>query len=462
MTLTAPSPRLHLRLLVLVLLLLCVGWLGLWLYLSTNVSETAARDVDRQLNQAAFSLLLGWREGQAAAGGDETVVDPAQATLPEFELRSESGEVLVQSRRFPLSDTQSQALEAGFSQPTINGIQWRVLTLRDSPNGRFARVAVPLEAVAQRDSELASAFVTPLLLALPVLGILVSLGIWQALRPLRQIAEKVSETEVDCLEPLAIDLRGVPREMQPPVLAINRLIRRVRQAMVSHRAFTSAMGHELRTPLAGFKSQVQVALRSEQREDKDRSLNKLAAAIDGMERLVDHLLILARVDPVQSRLKMEQVDLSALAEQSLAERESRMQAKALKPELESSGASFSIEGDATLIGSLIGNLLDNAIRYSPTGGRVLVRIDSAGDGCECRVSDQGPGISDDQQADVFENFYREPDQRKTGSGLGLGIVRAVALAHGGSVEIVDGPQEGLCVRVWLPKKGTGSVQTAVR
>ncbi|MBC7183580.1 MAG: ATP-binding protein [Marinobacter sp.] len=123
---------------------------------------------------------------------------------------------------------------------------------------------------------------------------------------------------------------------------------------------------------------------------------------------------------------------------------------------------FSIEGDATLIRSLIGNLLDNAIRYSPTGGRILVRIDAAGEGCELRVSDQGPGIPDDQQAEVFENFYREPDQRKTGSGLGLGIVRAVALAHGGFVEIVDGPQEGLCVRVWLPKNGPGSVQTAVR
>ncbi|KMQ72908.1 sensor histidine kinase [Marinobacter subterrani] len=459
---SAFAPRIHLRLLVMVLLLLSAGWLMLWFYLSSSAANTAAKDVDHQLNQAAFSLLMGLNQG--LAGGDATGSTPERKPdeLPEFELLSESGDVLVRSRRFPLTETQPGQLEAGYSRPRINGIPWRVLTVRDPANGRYVRVAVPLETVAQRGSELASAFVTPLLVALPVLGILVCLGIWQGLRPLRELSVKLSETEVDRLQPLAIDLKRVPREMQAPVLAINRLIRRVREAMASHRAFTSAMGHELRTPLAGFKSQVQVALRSDSQADKDRSLKKLAGAIDGMDRIVDHLLILARVDPVQPQLEASEIDLAALAEKCLTERESLMQAKSLTPELDLAGERLRMQGDATLIGSLIGNLLDNAARYSPVGGRVLVQIAASDGGLELRVSDQGPGIPEGQRAEVFENFHREPDQRKTGSGLGLGIVRAIAQAHGGSVELVDGPQQGACIRVWLPADGPSVVQTAVR
>lgn len=445
------APRLHLRLLTLVLLLLCVGWLALWFYLYANANDTAARDVERQLNDTALSLLLGWNQGQKSADGQGTIFNRELGDLPEFELRSQSGEVMVRSRHFPLSSAQTQALEAGFSQHTINGIRWRVFAVQDPSSGRSALVAVPLEVVAQRGTELASAFLTPLLVALPVFGILICLGIWQGLRPLRQISQKLSEVDLDRLDPLRIDLRGVPREMRAPVLAINHLMRRVRDAMASQRAFTSATGHELRTPLAGFKSQVQVALRANEQADKDRALKKLAGAIDGMKRIVDHLLILARVDPVQPQLETAEIDLVALIEKSLTERENAFQTKALKPALDVAAPDARMRGDATLIGSLIGNLLDNAIRHSPTEGHVWVQLALKNGGLELRISDQGSGIPKEQRENVFENFYREPDQRETGSGLGLGIVRAVVLAHGGSVDIVDGPQQGACFMVWLPK-----------
>ncbi|MEX0606334.1 MAG: ATP-binding protein [Marinobacter sp.] len=456
------APRIHLRLLVLVLLVLCAGWLVLWLYLTSSAVDTAAKDVDRKLNDTAFSLLMSWSDERTPGGGSEAAFNREPGQLPEFELRSETGEVLLRSRRFPMSSTQPQALNAGFSQDTINGVQWRVLTVRDSANRRYARVAVPLDTVVKRGSELTSVFVTPLLLALPVLGVLVCLGIWQGLRPLRQISQKLSETEIDRLNPLAIDVRRIPQEMRTPVLAINHLIRRVRDAMTSHRAFTSAMGHELRTPLAGFKTQVQVALRSDQQADKDRALKKLAGAIVGMERIVDHLLILARVDPVHPQLKTAEIDLPALVEKKLGELEGALQTKAITPELNITGGSLRMQGNTTLIGSLIGNLLDNAIRYSPIKGLIIIQIAPVSDGLELLVSDQGPGVPEEQRAEVFENFYRDPDQRKTGSGLGLGIVRAITLAHGGSVGIVDGHHQGACIRIWLPKAGPDSVQTAVR
>lgn len=456
-----PLP-LHLRLLALVLLVFCAGWIVLWLLLSASVSETAARDIDRQLSQAAFSLMTGWNERGAATRSGPTVLDDRPGQVPEFELRSSSGQLLVQSRRFPLTGVPAEGLVAGFTQPTINGTPWRVLTVQDDANGRYVRVAVPLSAVAERGSELSMAFVRPLALVLPGLGIVIGLGIWQVLRPLRQITRKLSETEVEQLEPLAIDLDRVPREMRPPVLAINRLIQRVRQALASHRAFTSAIGHELRTPLAGFKSQVQVALRSQQETEKDRSLSKLASGIEGMERIVDHLLILARVDPVQPQLKTRVFNLASLVEQSLADREGAIQARTLTAELALEGTGFQMRGDATLIESLVGNLLDNAIQYSPVSGRVLVQLSDLGEGLELRVSDQGPGIPEAQRAEVFENFYRAPEQRKTGSGLGLGIVRAIAQAHGGSVSLIESPQSGACIRVWLPSSGPAAVQTVVR
>jgi len=233
----------------------------------------------------------------------------------------------------------------------------------------------------------------------------------------------------------------------PLVENLNRLFGRVARLLDNERRFTADAAHELRTPLAGLKTQAQVARASASDAERTHALDQVIAGCDRASHLVQQLLTLARLDPDEPAGKLETCDLHALARVAVAELAQFAFSKKVEIDL-ADGAKAEAMGHAGLIAILLRNLIDNAIRYSPEGGNVQVRTTIVGDAAMLTVTDGGPGISADERGRVGERFYRILGTEESGSGLGLSIVKRIVELHGASFRLDEGEQgKGLSVRV---------------
>ncbi len=258
----------------------------------------------------------------------------------------------------------------------------------------------------------------PILLTLPLLALIIWTGVGRGLGPLKKVAGEIAQRSPSQLQPLAV--RDTPEEIRPLADSLNRLLGRLDEALESERRFTANAAHELRTPLAGLKTQAQVALRATSEPQRIQMLNKILEGVDRATHLVGQMLTLARLDPDAAAAQYEPVDLVQTAVAVVAERAPSALEKNIEIELteDSRGA---VNGDAAALAILIRNLVDNAIRYTPPGGRVEVSIATREDGITLTVTDNGPGIPELERARVFERFYRAPGSggRVAASGFPL-------------------------------------------
>jgi two-component system sensor histidine kinase TctE len=284
---------------------------------------------------------------------------------------------------------------------------------------------------------LIATLLTEMLLILPVLA-----GVWlvvgRGLAPLVRLREDIARRSDHDLSP--IDNSTTPGEVRPLVDALNGLFSRLEAALSAHRRFVANAAHQLRTPLAGLHTQAELALRESDPSALRRSLEQLHQASGRSSHLINQLMSLARLEPKSGRaLQMEQLDLNELARTTI----SRWVPRALSADIdlgfEPSRRALSVLGDRLLLEELLGNLLDNAIRYTPCGGEVTVRVSELNKSPMLSVEDTGPGIPEDERALVLERFHRGRNAAKTpGSGLGLSIVREIAQTHGATVAIEGG------------------------
>ena len=289
-----------------------------------------------------------------------------------------------------------------------------------------------------------------MLLIVPLLG-----GMWLVVRrglaPLGRLREDVARRSDHDLS--AIDARNIPGEVRPVVEALNGLFARLDNALSSHRRFVANAAHQLRTPLAGLHTQAELALRETDREALQRSLEQLHQASGRASHLINQLMSLARLEPRTGRpLQLEQLDLNELARSTTA----RWVPRALNADIdlgfESSGRALGVLGDRLLLEELLGNLIDNAMRYTPRAGEATVRVSETDKSPVLSVEDNGPGIPEDERILVLERFHRGRNaQQSPGSGLGLAIVREIAQTHGASVLIEAGPGgRGTAIRIKFP------------
>jgi signal transduction histidine kinase len=251
---------------------------------------------------------------------------------------------------------------------------------------------------------------------------------------------------VEALHP--IPLASHPPELHLLVSAINDLMARLGSALALQRNFLADAAHELRTPIAALRLQLQLLERASGEAPRAAALGELRAGIARAQHLVEQLLQLSRLGPETPALKRETVDLAELARSTVANFSARADEQGVDLGAVAKGAAI-VEGDAQQLSILLNNLVDNAVRHTPAGGRVDV---SAGqrEGRPClSVSDSGPGIPAAERERVFDRFYRSSAHApaSTGSGLGLAIVRAVAQRHGADVTLADAPGGGLTVSV---------------
>jgi two-component system, OmpR family, sensor kinase len=293
------------------------------------------------------------------------------------------------------------------------------------------------------------------LLPLAVLVLILAVLIWYAvgagLRPLDAMSRAVGKRRPDAMSPLPE--RDLPSELKPLAASLNALLVRLDEALAAQRRFTADAAHELRTPLAAIKLQVELAERAPDDAERNAALHELERGVDRASHLVEQLLTMARLEPEAPGRHAERIELAAVVREAIVDRAPLATEKQIDLGLVRESAA-TVRGDRANVAVLIGNLLDNALRYTPAGGRIDVAVDRGGDGATLTVTDSGPGIPEADRERVFERFYRvrtAGEAEPVGSGLGLSIVRRIATAYGATVQLDDGPGgRGLTVRVTFP------------
>ncbi len=273
--------------------------------------------------------------------------------------------------------------------------------------------------------------------------LLVSLGIWMTLRPLEQLNSALAKRSSVDLSPLDM---AVPREISKLVRTINHFMQQLGGTLDGLQRFTSEAAHQIRTPLAGLRSQAQNALDEEDADLRQQQLNRVLASADRLSDTVNQLLSQA---VLVHRLRSQQTEPVAL-DQLVRElcRELALPALEQGVELAYDGDdAVLLQANAFALRQMVQNILENAIRYSNPGGEVQVRLEQDARYIRLSVADQGPGIPDAEKALVFERFYRSPNNVRSGSGLGLAIAKEVASYHRASLKLTDNQPAGLVVTV---------------
>ncbi|HUH92383.1 MAG TPA: sensor histidine kinase N-terminal domain-containing protein [Casimicrobiaceae bacterium] len=281
-----------------------------------------------------------------------------------------------------------------------------------------------------------------------LLGALVWFGLRRGLRPLHELRQRLHERSEADLHPIALD--GQAREIDALRDALNGLMARLERALAAQNEFVGDAAHQLRTPLAALKARIEYAGR--QGALGHDALPDLQQSVERCIRLVNQLLALAQLDAASLHaVKMAQVDLVDEVRELLAAMVGQALAKNIDLGMEATAEPLFAVTNATLLTELLRNLVDNALRYAPPGGRVTIRLEDAPEYVAVLVTDNGPGIPENERTRIFERFYRGDGAVEPGSGLGLSIARRCATVIGAELSLVPAG-EGACFRVRLPRE----------
>jgi two-component system OmpR family sensor kinase len=398
--------------------------------------DEASRLFDEQLRQLAATVPT--RGAPSRAHGDDADV--------VVQVWNRNGKLSYASsvQRLPA------APELGYGFVDADDGRWRVfVALRDGERVQVAQAILGREELA---AGLALRSLLPFVLVTPVLGLLIWFVVGNSLRPLRNLAEAVGARSPVALQPLTPD--GQPPELLPVVTALNELLRKLDQALSSQRAFVADAAHELRSPLTALKLQLALAERASGDEARAASFVKLHERLDRTTHLVQQLLTSARQESAAADRPRTRVGLLDLAQQCVADRFVHAEGRGIDLGVAPGGAEAVAEGYPDDLRILLGNLIENALRYTPSGGRVDVAVRVDHGAAVLQVSDNGPGIAPMDRERVFDRFYRGEGNDSWGSGLGLSIVRSIADAHGAVVTLGARVQgSGLVASVRFPPAG---------
>ncbi|MCA8302987.1 hypothetical protein LGN24_15965 [Burkholderia seminalis] len=402
-------------------------------------------DLDRLARvppDARVELAFGASAHGAANDGDRLPRDVL------FDVRDAQGNVVASSLPATAAALPDAREPLGAPRTIVIGdTPWRTYALRDSTSGRRVRVMETVNTRSDLATGIARGIVLPLIVALPVLALLLWVTIARSLAPLKTLSALIGARDARSLEPLGI--ATVPDEVRTLVDAIDRLMARLRQSIVRERAFTSDAAHELKTPLAAIKVQAQVAIATDDPAHKQLAMQRVVQGVDRSARLAEQLLLLARLDEYE-RIPTRAVVVRELVDAAI----DRHLAKAADKDIAIAAGGLStraIGADPILIGILLDNLVDNAVKYGRRGGRIDIGVYDDGAWQRIVVRDDGPGVAPGEHERLGDRFYRGSGAQSPGSGLGLSIVTRIAQYFGGTVQFESGiGGQGLGVAIALP------------
>lgn len=315
-------------------------------------------------------------------------------------------------------------------------------------------VLLQVAETRNKRSTLASRVVTGVLLPqfaiIPIAVILVWLGLSRGIAPLNQLQTLIRRRRPSDLSPISVS--GVPEEVRPLIIAFNDMMARLEENLQAQQRFIADAAHQMRTPLTGLRMQTDLALMETDPEQVRRSLRQISESAERASHLINQLLSLARAEASYEKIyAVERVDLESLLRNMLSDFVPRARQKNIDFGLETTGEPLIIDGNPVLLGELLKNLIDNAIKYTPEGGCVTVRT-IATERAIVEVEDTGIGVPEADRERVFERFYRVLGSTESGSGLGLPIVREIADLHRATVSLIPNPSgKGTIAQVVFPR-----------
>ena len=374
---------------------------------------------------------------------------------------SATGRLLVQSPDIAplgLSLTRGEiVLLLATSQPSDITTPYGRLRIVNSPiAGPGGRTYLLQVGVSLRTLDVSLSRYRDLLLVLTPLSLLLAAaGAWWlsgfALAPLTRAAFAARDIDIATLG-RRLPTRGVTDELEDVTLAFNETLGRLERSIGEMRQFSTALAHELRTPLAALRGEIELALRATRDVDLQQSLASQIEDIDRLTRLIEHVLTLARAESGQIPLSFGAVDLGELASSLVETLEPVANARTIALRCEPAPVVVAL-GDTGWLERLVLNLIDNAMKFTREGGCVIVRVSRHGERACLEVADTGIGMTPDVAAHVFERFYQADPSRSSpsgGAGLGLSLVKWIVDRHHGTVSVESTPEKGSTFRVALP------------
>ncbi|MBK6629973.1 MAG: sensor histidine kinase N-terminal domain-containing protein [Betaproteobacteria bacterium] len=393
---------------------------------TTPVRSLLRRDDDDSI----YFQVLGFNNELVAGDLDLHWVEPPYRIVPEKVY-------------FRDDDLKGQAIRVAY------------LYLVPVPVPERAPILVQVAETRNKRNALASRILSgvtlPHFAVIPLAVLLVWIGLGRGIEPLNRLGRMIRRRMPTDLSP--IPTAGVPEEVKPVIYAFNDMMARLEQNLQAQQRFIGDAAHQMRTPLTGLKMQTELALSETDPQLVRASLRQIAESADRAAHLINQLLVLARAESSHEKThSIEKVDLEALVRQTTLEWVPAAMAKRIDLGFEGTGWPLQISGNPLLLRELSANLIDNAVKYTPHGGRVTVRT-RVGEFAVLEVEDDGPGIADNERELVFERFYRVLGNEAPGSGLGLAIVREIAELHLGSVQLKPSPSgRGTLAQVVFPRR----------
>ncbi len=425
----------------------------------------ANKPYDRELGEMARTLGLqvaiepapGERAGRsryALAPEAAALLRADESDTVYYQVLGLRGEFLSGDRQLAVPEPEPPVVpwELHFRDDEINNEAVRVAYLWVAPEGTagsdrmmLVQVAETLGKRSRLTNEIIKGVILPQFVILPLAVLLVWLALARGIAPLNELQRRIRSRDSSDLSP--IDEHRIPDEVAPLVEAINDLLERLDQSIRAQKHFLADAAHQLKTPLAGLRTQAELAQREidEGRSspaDLRRSLQQIALSSQRAAHMVNQLLAMARAEDQEHAARRAEVSLPALAIETVRDFVPRAMEKRLDlgyegPESDQAG--LSVLGHPLLIRELIRNLVDNALLYTPPGGTITVRVveDPFGQVCVLQVEDSGPGIAEAEREKVFQPFYRALGTNVDGSGLGLAIVKEIVQQHDAEITVDD-------------------------
>lgn len=427
-------------------------WLLLVAILLTAVAQaliayrTARAEADDIFDYHMQQMALSLRSGLPMSGAGAAAEQPQDDEDVDFVVQVWTADGLRVFQSAAHAGLPDRAV-LGFSNLQTHGTTYRVFSMQS--RSQVIQVAQDMAVRREMASTLALRTVVPIAVMAPLLMLVVWWVISGSLAPVSRVRRQVAERQADDLSEVSEE--GLPDEIRPLVHELNLLFNRVRQAFDAQKNFVADAAHELRSPLAALKLQVQGLRRATDDAAREVAAGRLTAGIDRATRLVEQLLVLARQQAsAAAGAKRQPLALSEMARFVVADTASLAQVRQIDLGL-SRADQGEVAGHEEALRILLRNLVDNAIKYTPPGGTVNLEIRRADDRLVLSVEDSGPGIPEQDRERALDRFHRIAGTETTGSGLGLAIVKSIADLHGARLALDRSPRlGGLRVEVSFP------------
>lgn len=361
-----------------------------------------------------------------------------------FQIWNDENKLILRSYNFPQFEEPPTKL--GFTQIDHDNLSWQSLTVKTKNN--FTIQVMQLNSFRMMvERQLTNDSILVLLVMYPTLGIMIWIIVGKGMQPITSITRSVRKRKPHQLAPIKI--KTLPDEIRPLIKALNELFKNLNDTFLREKRFAANAAHELKTPMAALKARVQLA-QKQKGKDLNNSLENLIIIVDRCTHVINQLLILSRMTSDTSLTKPVKVNLVQSIQDVMSELEYAAKQKNIQIHFnhDPNIHDLNILSNSSYIHILIRNILDNAIRYSKSNTNVTINIKKEGKKIILDIEDQGPGLNDKMKQRIFERFFRVLGTQTQGSGLGLSIVKEIALLNQAKIKIMDGLSgQGLLIRV---------------